>query len=363
MFAASMLPFRLRGVEFRNRLAMAPMSQYSASDGFPTEWHVRHYAERGGALGLVVVEATAVSRNGVATPHDLGLWSDAHGVQLEGIATALKQAGAVAGIQLSHAGRKAHRTRPWEGDSSRPDGELWAPSALPFAFGYRTPQEVDNRQISEVVEAFAAAATRAMSAGFRFIELHAGHGRLLHSFLSPAANQRTDSYGGSLINRARLLCECVTAIRASISSSTPIVVRLSCVDWLAGGLELDESVWLAGELRELGVDAIDCTSGGIQRPLSVPIAPGYQVPFASDIRRRAQVPTVAVGRITTLEQADTILESNQADLVMFGRRLLIDPFYVAVATQDLQAVNVPHPYARALDSRSQQLIEAGVPEL
>ncbi len=351
-------PLMLRGLAIRNRIGMAAMSQYSAVDSEVTDWHRVHYGARSIGTGLVMVEATSVSAEGTVTPHDLGLWDDRFVPGMRMLAGVIAERGAVPGVQLSHGGRKASRTRPWDGDVMLdPDSGGWpvvGPSPEPFAYGYVRPTALTLEGIERVVADFTAAACRAVAAGFRLIELHAGHGRLLHSFYSPVSNHRDDAYGGSFDNRVRLLLDVVNGVRQACPAEMPLAVRLSCVDWAPDGWTLDDSVRLAAMLREAGVDLIDCSSGGIRRPVTVPAAPGYQVPFASTIRRRAQVMTAAVGLITSGPQATGIIRDGHADMVLFGRAMLADPqLSLRIAVQfDPKAAGslVPPQYERGLRS-------------
>ncbi|MET8609795.1 NADH:flavin oxidoreductase/NADH oxidase [Streptomyces misionensis] len=345
-------PLRLRTVELRNRLGLPAMSTYQAAPGNLPDprWHLPHYQTRSVGMGLVIVEATAVAPEGLATPDDLGLWDDAQARALAGIAEVITAQGAVPGLQLSHAGRKASRTRPW-GDGAdtvlaETDGG-WiplGPSPLAFADGYSTPAEMTRHQIDRVVAQFAAAATGAADAGFRVVELHAGHGRLLHSYLSPLANQRTDAYGGDFDGRTLLLRQTVRAVRAALPDNLPLAVRMSCCDFLPGGWTLDDTVRLVPLLAADGADLIDCTSGGIARPEPRPTGPCWQAPYAAAIRHKTGVPTAAVGKVTTLEQARDLLTNGMCDLVLMGRQLLVDPMLPARHVPDL----APAPYRRAL---------------
>jgi 2,4-dienoyl-CoA reductase-like NADH-dependent reductase (Old Yellow Enzyme family) len=348
-------PVRLRSVTLRNRLGLPPMSQYSADEHRVTSWHLTHYATRAIGPGLVVVEATAVSPQGLVTPQDLGIWDDSFTGPLTRLADVVREQGAVPGIQLSHGGRKGSRTRPWDGDRwiEPEDGgwEVVGPSAIRFADGYPVPKALTEREIDRVIDQFAEAAARALACGYEFLELHAGHGRLLHSFLSPAANLRTDGWGGDIAARSRLLVEVVRAVRARWSDDLPLGVRLSCVDWLEDGWSLDDSVWLSRVLRDEGVDLIDCSSGGIRRPLSVERKPGYQVPFARRIRQEAGIATASVGMIQDLWQAGEIIEAGDSDLVFLGRSMLVEPLQVvrAAAHGMVPKSLVPPQYRRAVD--------------
>ncbi|MFF9436838.1 NADH:flavin oxidoreductase/NADH oxidase [Streptomyces sp. NPDC014735] len=344
-------PFTLRGATVRHRIALPPMSTYQALAGSLSDpaWHTGHYASRSAGMGLVIVEATAVSPQAPATPQDLGLWNDRQAEGLAQIAAAVTAAGAVPALQLSHAGRKASRTRPWGPGADAPiapDEGGWeplGPSPIPFADGYRTPREMTPDQIGLTVQEFAAAAGRAVHAGFRAVELHAGHGRLLHSFLSPIANHRTDAYGATFDGRTLLLRQAVRAVRRALPDDVPLLVRMSVTDHLPGGWTLEDTVRLAPLLAADGADLIDCTSGGIARPESRPSGPAWQAPYARTVRQ-AGIPTAAVGKITTLEQAGQLLIDGYCDLVLMGRQLLADPMLPARHAPAL----APAPYQRAL---------------
>jgi 2,4-dienoyl-CoA reductase-like NADH-dependent reductase (Old Yellow Enzyme family) len=346
-------PLALRGVTLRNRVAVSPMCQYSSPDGFATDWHLVHLGSRSvGGAGLVFTEATAVSPEGRISPHDLGLWKDDHIEPLRRVAAFVKAHGAAAGIQLAHAGRKASTHRPWEGGKPLgPNEGAWevvGPSPIPFAPGYPVPRELDAAGLREVVKQFRQATKRALAAGFDLIEVHAAHGYLLHSFLSPLSNKRTDDYGGSLENRARLLREVVAAVRATIPEWMPLVVRISATDWVPGGWEGDDSVALAKLLRSDGVDLIDCSSGANTPDAKIPVGPGYQVTFAARVRREAGILTGAVGMITEPKQADDIIRNSEADMVLLARAMLRDPYWAVHAARKLnQPYDWPVQYGRA----------------
>ena len=352
-------PFVLRGVTFPNRIVFSPMCQYSSPDGSATDWHMVHLGARAvGGSGLILFEATAVDPAGRISPGDLGLWSDAHIEPLARITRFLTDHGSVPGIQLAHTGRKASTHRPWDGGGPLTQAEgCWttiAPSPLPFDAGYPVPATVDAREIPAIVEAFAAAAYRAYQAGFQVIEIHAAHGYLLHQFLSPFTNRRTDAYGGSFENRSRLLRETVAAVRDRWPTTLPLFVRLSVTDWVPGSWDLEDSIALARELKALGVDLIDASSGGLVPDLKavgggpIPLGPGYQTPFASELRRQAGIPTAAVGLITEPAQADHVIRTRQADLVLLGRELLRNPYWPLHAAAALhQPIAWPIQYERA----------------
>jgi len=346
-------PLTLRDVTLPNRIAVSPMCQYSSQEGLPNDWHLVHLGglAQGGA-GLVFTEAAAVLPEGRISPEDLGLWNLA---QAEGLARSvhfIKSQGAVPGIQLAHAGRKASAFAPWKGSGSvPPTAGGWtpvAPSALPFDSGWTVPTALDEAGILAILHAFSAAARRAVAAGFRVAEVHAPHGLLLHQFLSPLSNIRTDAYGGSFENRTRLVREVVGALRNILPEELPLFVRLSATDWVDGGWDLDQSVALALELKALGADLVDCSSGGLSPRQRIALGPGYQVPFAARIRTEAGLPTGAVGLITEPEQAERILAEGSADLILLARQLLREPRWPLRAAQVLGAeVPWPAPYARA----------------
>jgi 2,4-dienoyl-CoA reductase-like NADH-dependent reductase (Old Yellow Enzyme family) len=346
-------PLRLREVTLRNRVAVSPMCQYSARDGLPTEWHLVHLGSRAvGGAGLVIAEASAVSPEGRISPDDTGLWSDAHAAAWAPIARFVVEQGAAPGIQLAHAGRKASTDAPWRG--GRPVGAAprgWppvGPSPLPFEEGYPVPRELTIDEIEGVVGAFRDAARRAEEAGFQVVEIHMAHGYLLHQFLSPLTNRRTDEYGGSLDGRMRLPLEVARAVREAFPVERPVFARISATDWVEGGWDLEQSIVLARELRERGVDLVDCSSGGAVPDARVPAAPGYQVPFAAAIRERAGIATGAVGLLTEPAQAEAIVAGGQADLVLLARQMLRDPYWPLHAAHALgDAAPWPVQYLRA----------------
>jgi len=348
-------PLTLRGITIRNRIGVSPMCQYSAEAGFANDWHLVHLGARAsGGAGLVIAEATAVEARGRISPQDLGLWEDSHVEMLARITHFIKSQGATPAIQLAHAGRKASTAQPWQGGGPvGADQGGWQPvgaSAIPFADGYPTPTELSTAGVGGTVDAFRAAAVRSDAAGFDVIELHAAHGYLLHSFLSPLSNQRTDHYGGSFDNRIRLLLETAQATRTVWPDEKPLFVRISCTDWVDGGWTIEESVELARRLKDVGADLIDCSSGGSAPTATVPVGAGYQTPFAERIRREANIPTAAVGMITQPMQADEIVRNARADLVLLARELLRDPQWPLHAAQLLRKTTVelvPPQYARA----------------
>lgn len=342
-------PIRLRSVTAPNRLMLSPMCQYSATDGLANDWHFVHLGARAvGGVGILCLEATHVTPEGRITPGCLGLWNDAQRDVLARIAAHLAASGTVPAIQLAHAGRKASSARPWEGGqpltAAQGGWPTLAPSALPAIPGGPVPQEMTQADIAATAAAFAAATARAREAGFRILELHAAHGYLIHSFLSPLSNRRSDAYGGSLANRARFLHEVLDALRGEWPDTLPLFVRLSCTDWVAGGWTLEDTLTLARALKARGdVDLIDCSSGGVSPQQAIQPYPGYQVPFAEAVRRAADIPTGAVGLITQPEQAEEILRSGRADLVLLGRAMLADPHWPLRAAARLGSDAVPWP--------------------
>ena len=351
-------PLTIREVTFRNRIAVSPMCEYSSEDGFANDWHLVHLGSRAvGGAGLVMTEANAVTPEGRISPADLGIWKDEHVAPLARAARFIKAQGAIPGTQLAHAGRKASTAVPWQGGQAlTPEQGGWtpiqAPSAIPFSDAHQTPQALSAAAIGDLVAAFASAARRALDAGFEVVELHGAHGYLLNEFLSPLANHRTDDYGGSFENRTRLAREIVEAVRRVWPERLPLFLRISASDWAEGGWTLEDSVALATMLRPLGVDLIDCSSGGLVPYAKIPVGAGYQVPFAQEIRRLAGVATGAVGMITAPMQADQIIRSGQADLVFLAREFLRDPYWPLHAAQAVhQDVSWPPQYERAKPTR------------
>jgi NADH:flavin oxidoreductases, Old Yellow Enzyme family len=346
-------PLQLREISLPNRIGMSPMCQYSAHEGVAGDWHVVHYGSRAiGGLGLMFVEATAVLPDGRISPGDLGLWSDA---QIEPLAHIVRQAkaqGCVAAAQLAHAGRKAGVGLGWEAQRSLTKEEGgWqsvAPSAIAFGEGYDVPQALDEAGIRKVIDAFVSATRRALAAGFDAVEVHAAHGYLLHQFLSPLSNQRSDNYGGSFENRSRLLREVVAAVRAEWPQNLPVFVRLSATDWVEDGWDIDETIEVCRLLKGLGVDLVDVSSGGLVPWAKIPAGPGFQTVFAQRIRKEAGIATAAVGLITSPAQADHIVRTGQADVVLLGRELLRNPYWPLAAARELgQTVAWPPQYLRA----------------
>jgi 2,4-dienoyl-CoA reductase-like NADH-dependent reductase (Old Yellow Enzyme family) len=348
-------PLTLRGVTLPNRIGVSPMCEYSSEDGFANDWHLVHLGSRAvGGAGLVMTEATSVEAQGRITPADLGIWKDRHVEKLAQIVRFLESRGAVPGMQLAHAGRKASCAVPWQGGRGlQPSEGGWepiAPSAIAFSPESILPRAMSEGDIRSVQGGFAAAARRALACGFRWLELHFAHGYLAHTFLSPLSNTRKDQYGGSFENRVRFAVETVRAVRAVWPERLPLAARLSCTDWADGGWTAEESVSLSRLLRAEGVDLVDCSSGGLVTSQRIPIGPGYQVPFARQIRSGAGVPTAAVGMITEPKQADTIISAGDADLVVLAREMLRDPYWPLHAAQALgqpERRRIPNQYLRA----------------
>jgi len=343
----------LRDLVFRNRIFVSPMCQYSSRDGIPTDWHLVHLGSRAvGGAGLVMVEATAVSPQGRISPHDSGIWSDAHADAYGPIARFIREQGAVAGMQLAHAGRKASTDAPWRGGGPLgPDKRGWqpiAPSPVPFAPGYPVPREATAEDLETIRQQFVNGAEHAKKAGFQLIEIHMAHGYLLHQFLSPLSNQRKDEYGGSLENRMRFPLAVARSVRGVWPANLPVFVRISATDWVEGGWDLEQSMELAKRLKEIGIDLIDCSSGGTAPSASIPLGPGYQTPFAAAIRRDAGIATAAVGLITEPVQAEQIIATGLADAVFLAREMLRNPYWPLAAAQALRVdVSWPVQYERA----------------
>jgi 2,4-dienoyl-CoA reductase-like NADH-dependent reductase (Old Yellow Enzyme family) len=347
-------PITLRGVTLRNRIGVSPMCQYSSTDGFADDWHLVHLGQFAlGGAAVVLTEATAVLPEGRISPQDLGLWKDEHVEMLARIGRFVRAHGAVWGAQLAHAGRKASNVRPWEGGgplSVEHGGwtPIFAPSALAFDAGYQTPEALDDAGIARIVGAFRSAAQRALGAGMQMLELHGAHGYLIHEFLSPLSNTRTERYGGSFENRVRFVRELVAAVRTVWPEELPISVRLSTNDWTDGGWTVEEATELAALLHTDGADLIDCSTGGVVPKVRIPIGPGYQVEYAARVRHGSGVPTGAVGMITRAEQADTIVRTGQADVVFLARELLRDPHWPLRAAHELhREIAWPPQYERA----------------
>jgi 2,4-dienoyl-CoA reductase-like NADH-dependent reductase (Old Yellow Enzyme family) len=358
MSQALFSPLQLRSVTFSNRIGVSPMCQYSAHDGFSSDWHLVHLGCRAqGGAGFVMIEASAVLPEGRISSGDLGIWKDEHIPRLERIACFIQSQGVRAGIQLAHAGRKASMTPPFGGERLlTPEEGRWqpvAPSTIPFSSNYAVPEALDQAGIDAVVSAFAAAARRADTAGFDFVEIHGAHGYLLHEFMSPLANHRDDRYGGSFENRIRLPLQVVNAVRAAWPAHLPMFMRISATDWAEGGWSADEAVALAKQLREHHVDLVDVSSGGQVPHASIPVGPGFQVPLAARIRSEAGIPTAAVGMITQPAQANDIIASGQADVVLLAREMLRDPYWPLHAAIALgETASWPVQYLRAAPAHS-----------
>ncbi|MBD2755960.1 NADPH dehydrogenase NamA [Spirosoma validum] len=347
-------PLSLRSIQLKNRIVVSPMCQYSSEDGFSNDWHLVHLGSRAvGGAGLLITEAAAVSPEGRISPDDLGIWKDEHIAGLKRITQFIQQNGAVAGIQLAHAGRKASHQRPWEGGTAisptEPRGwQTVAPSAIPFQEGDPTPTALTDEGIENVLVDFQQAAQRSLAAGFQIIEIHAAHGYLLHQFLSPLSNQRTDQYGGSFENRTRLLLEVIERVQSVWPDELPLFVRISATDWTEGGWTADNSVALAAVLKNKGIDVVDCSTGGNVAHAKIPVGPGYQVEFAERIKQETTMLTGAVGMITSAEQAEAILATGQADLIIIAREFLRDPYFPLHAAQAMgDDLKWPVQYERA----------------
>ena len=346
-------PITIKNIAFKNRIVVSPMCQYSANDGFANDWHLVHLGSRAvGGAGLVFTEAAAVSAEGRISPADIGIWKDEHIPMLHRIATFLEQQGAVPGIQLAHAGRKASCRAPWEGGIQVPISEggwpVLAPSNIPFKETTLPVVGLSLLQIKEVLQQFKMATKRALTAGFKVVEIHAAHGYLIHQFLSPMSNHRTDEFGGSFENRIRFLLEVVQAVQEEWPSDLPLFVRISATDWHEQGWQLEDSVALARHLKRLGVDVIDCSSGGNISHVQIPVGPGYQVPFAAAIRKETGMLTGAVGLITMAAQANEILEQQFADFIFIAREFLRNPYFPMHAAKVLNEDTIwPKQYERA----------------
>jgi 2,4-dienoyl-CoA reductase-like NADH-dependent reductase (Old Yellow Enzyme family) len=347
-------PLKIRNLTLPNRVFVSPMCEYSSVDGFANDWHLVHLGSRAvGGAGLVFTEAAAVTPEGRISPEDLGIWKDDHVEMLSRIVRFINDQGSVAGMQLAHAGRKASTYRPWSGEGTVPERDggwtnVLAPSPIRFSANFPQPVEMTAADIAGVIDAFVAAAKRAHAAGFQVIEIHAAHGYLIHEFLSPLSNHRTDEYGGSFENRARLLRDIALAVRHVWPGDLPLFTRISATDWVDGGWDIEQSIELAIELKPCGVDFIDCSSGGNVATAKIQVGPGYQTPFAERIRREANILTGAVGMITNATQAEHIVGTGQADAVLIARELLRDPYFPLRAARELgQEITWPAQYLRA----------------
>jgi 2,4-dienoyl-CoA reductase-like NADH-dependent reductase (Old Yellow Enzyme family) len=352
-------PLTIRSITLRNRIVMSPMCQYSSDDGLASDWHLVHLGSRAaGGVGLVMVEATAVTSQGRITPKDMGIWGAQHIEPLARIARFVHSQGAVPGIQLAHAGRKASCEPPWLGGARLKTADVggWTvvgPSPMPFKEGDPPSIELDEAGMNSIVSAFERATERGLAAGFKLIEVHDAHGYLLHEFLSPVSNRRTDQYGGSLENRMRFPLRVCQRVRAAVPADLPVFVRISATDWVEGGWDVDQSVLFAKELRRLGIDLIDCSSGALTPTARIPVAKGFQVPFAKRIRQEAQIMTGAVGLITEAAHANEIITGGDADLVFIARELLREPYWALKAQAELGAEpNWPTQYGYAVKRRA-----------
>lgn len=347
-------PLKIKGVEFKNRIVISPMCEYSSEDGFANDWHFVHLGSRAvGGAGLIISEAAAVSPEGRITPDDLGIWKDEHIAELKKCVDFMHDNGSVAGIQLAHAGRKASHQSPWKGSalipSNEPEGwQTVAPSAIPYKEGTEAPVALDEAGIAKVIQNFKEATRRSVDVGFKVMELHAAHGYLLHQFLSPLSNQRTDQYGGSFENRIRFLLEVTAAVQEIWPADLPLFVRISATDWAEGGWTAEESVKLSAILKDKGVDLIDCSTAGLVSWQKIPAGPGFQVPFAAQIKQETGILTGAVGLLTNAKQMEEILVKGEADLILIARESLRDPYFPLHAAQEL-GVDLPWPvqYDRA----------------
>ncbi len=349
--------YTCKSIVLKNRLVVSPMCQYSSEDGFATDWHLVHLGSRAvGGAAVVIAEATAVSPGGRISADDLGIWKDDHIDKLKQIASFIKAQHAVAGIQLAHAGRKASTRSPWKGGMQVPPEETggWqtvAPSAIAYNDGERMPVALDKEGIQKIMLDFRLAAQRALEAGFNLVELHAAHGYLIHQFLSPLSNKRTDEYGGSFENRVRLLLEIIASVQTVWPKTLPLWVRISATDWAEGGWDTEESVKLSAVLKERGIDLIDVSSGGLAPHVQIPVGPAYQTPFASRIRKETGMPTGTVGLITAARQAENILQNGDADLIVMAREFLRDPYFPMHAAAQLgDDIEWPAQYRRAKGS-------------
>lgn len=346
-------PLTIRGIEFKNRIGVSPMCQYSSNEGMPTDWHFVHLGCRAvGGAAIVITEATAVSPEGRISPDDAGIWNENQVEAYKRITTFIASQHSVPGIQLAHAGRKASTYSPWKGNGEvKLENGGWqtlAPIAIPFADDYPKPKEMSRNDIRTVVDQFQNAAERSVRAGFKVIEIHMAHGYLIHEFLSPLSNRRNDEYGGSLENRCRFALDVVEAVRRSVPDTSPIFARISSTDWVEGGWDIEQSVQLAKWLKKAGADLIDCSSGGNVHTAVIPAGPGYQIPFAERIKRDAGILTAAIGFITSPEQAEQIVRTGQADIVLLAREMLRNPYWPLYAARLLKAeVEWPKQYVRA----------------
>jgi 2,4-dienoyl-CoA reductase-like NADH-dependent reductase (Old Yellow Enzyme family) len=346
---------KIRGVEYRNRIWVSPMCQYSSNDGMPTDWHLVHLGSRAiGGAGLVIQEATGVSPEGRISPSDAGIWSDAHAEAYRPITKFIKEHGAIPGIQIAHAGRKASTAEPWNGgkvvDEEHGGWQVVAPSAIAFADDYPMPREMDKEDIERTTTDFVNGALSAVEAGFETIEIHGAHGYLIHEFLSPLSNKRTDEFGGSLENRMRFPLDVARKVREAVPEKLPVFIRISASDWTEGGWDLEQSIEFCKRLKDIGIDLIDVSTGGNVPNAAIPVSAGYQVPFSKEIRANAGIATAAVGMITEAKQAEEILQKGEADAVLLAREFLRDPYFPFTAARELgEGIDyVPKQYGRAI---------------
>jgi len=346
-------PLTIKSVTLKNRLVVSPMCQYSSEDGFASDWHLVHLGSRAvGGAALIIQEATAVSPEGRISPGDLGIWKDEHISRLKNIASFIHEQGSLMGVQLAHAGRKASHATPWKGgrllSTSEGGWQNVAPSAIPFTEGTIAPHELTLDEIEKIVDDFKQATLRSVEVGYDVIEIHAAHGYLIHEFLSPLSNQRNDNYGGSFENRSRFLLQIIKAVKEVWLNDKPLFVRISASDWAEGGWSIDDSIKLAVILKQTGVDVIDCSSGGAVKHQKITVGPGYQVPFSDRIRNEAKILTGAVGMIDNAKQAEEILTSGKADLILMAREFLRDPYFPLHAAKQLgDEIKWPIQYERA----------------
>lgn len=347
-------PLKIRNIELKNRITVSPMCQYSSIDGLPTDWHLVHLGSRAvGGAGLILTEATAVSPEGRISPDDAGIWNDEQMNAYKKITSFIKSQNAVAGIQLAHAGRKASTHSPWKGKGEvKTENGGWqtlAPSAISFAENFPIPKEMTEEDIKLAINQFSEAAKRSIDSGFEVIELHFAHGYLIHEFYSPISNKRGDNYGGTLENRCRFAIEIAKSVRQVIPDSTPLFARISSTDWIQGGWDIEQSIQLAKWLKEVGVDLIDCSSGGNVPKAKIPTAPGYQIPFSERIKKETKILTGGVGLITTAEQGEEIIASEKADIVLLAREMLRDPYFAlhAAKKMNFDLDDFPKQYLRA----------------
>jgi 2,4-dienoyl-CoA reductase-like NADH-dependent reductase (Old Yellow Enzyme family) len=347
-------PIKIQNIELKNRIAVSPMCQYSSINGFPSDWHLVHLGSRAvGGAGLILTEATAVSLEGRISPDDAGIWNEEQVNAYKKITSFIKSQNSVSGIQLAHAGRKASTYSPWKGSGEvKVENGGWitlAPSPIPFSENFPHPKEMSEEDVQLVIDQFTKAAKRSIEAGFEVIELHFAHGYLVHEFYSPISNKRKDKYGGNLENRCRFAIEIAKSVRETIPDGTPLFARISSTDWVENGWDINQSIQIAKGLKEVGVDLIDCSSGGNVSNAKIPAGPSYQIPFAEKIKKEVKILTGGVGLITTAEQAEEIISSEKADIVLLAREMLRDPYWALHAAKKLNVdlTDWPKQYSRA----------------